>query len=160
MPYAHASGFPPRCPSLSVGVLGPLGPEENKRRFFHSADAGEGQALALRCRTPFFFVSRGPVPRDRWIARMLARDRPSPYGAARRFFSYRGGLSPAIVGLRGCWRGTGPRPTVSRAVFFRSAGACPPRSLDCACTHDGEGNPLACACGTLRGPPPYVTTLF
>ena len=31
----------------------------------------------------------------------------------------------------------------------RSAGACPPRSLH------GEGNPLACACGHLRGPTPY-----
>ena len=32
--------------------------------------------------------------------------------------------------------------------FFRSAGACPPRSLH------GEGHPLACACG-IRGPSPY-----
>ena len=37
--------------------------------------------------------------------------------------------------------------------FHRSAGACPPRSL--ACADDGEGNPLACACG-MRGPSPYV----
>ena len=27
---------------------GPKGPEENQRRFFRSADNGEGQALALR----------------------------------------------------------------------------------------------------------------
>ena len=27
---------------------GPKGPEEHQRRFFRSADAGEGQALALR----------------------------------------------------------------------------------------------------------------
>ena len=27
---------------------GPKGPEENKRRFFRGANAGEGQALALR----------------------------------------------------------------------------------------------------------------
>ena len=26
-----------------------------------------------------FLVARGPVPRERWIARTLARDRPSPY---------------------------------------------------------------------------------
>ena len=40
-------------------------------------------------------------------------------------------------------------------AFFchRSAGACPPRSL--AYPNDGEGNPLACACG-IRGPKPYV----
>ena len=67
------------------------------------------------------------------------------------------------------WRGTGPRPTVTRGVFFtvargpvprercencrihRSAGACPPRTLR------GEGNPLACACGR-RGPKPYGKT--
>ena len=46
----------------------------------------------------------------------------------------------------------GPSPTVTHAVFFRSAGACPPRALECA--DDGEGNPLACACG-IRGPKPY-----
>ena len=37
---------------------------------------GEGQALALREGAAFFFiVARGPVPRDR----CMARDRPSPY---------------------------------------------------------------------------------
>ena len=41
---------------------GPKGPEEKKRRFFRSASDGEGQALALRYRTPFFIVARGPVP--------------------------------------------------------------------------------------------------
>ena len=29
------------------------------------------------------------------------------------------------------------------AFFHRSAGACPPRSLDCACMNDGEGQALA-----------------
>ena len=33
------------------------------------------------------------------------------------------------------------------AFFYRSAGACPPRALKCACTDVGEGN--------LRGPSPY-----
>ena len=46
----------------------------------------------------------------------------------------------------------GPRSTVKGRRFFRSAGACPPRALECA--DDGEGNPLACACG-IRGPTPY-----
>ena len=37
---------------------------------------GEGQALALRKQEPFLLsVARGPVPRDR----CMARDRPSPY---------------------------------------------------------------------------------
>ena len=53
---------------------------------------------------------------------------------------------------RAAWRGTGPRPTVTHAVFFRRAGACLPRALGCA--SDGEGNPLGCACG-IRGPSPY-----
>ena len=67
-----------------------------------------------RCRKPFFFVARGPVPRDRWITR------------GSRFFIGAGGLSFAIA----AWRGTGPRPTVrGEAFFYRIAGACPPRSL-------------------------------
>ena len=56
-------------------------------RSFGNPQHGEGQALALRYRVPFFFVARGPVPRDRWVIRGMARDRPSPYGIARRFFS-------------------------------------------------------------------------
>ena len=44
-------------------------------------------------------------------------------------------------------------------ISSRSAGACPPRALDAACTHDGEGNPLACACG-MRGPKPYGEGAF
>ena len=31
----------------------------------------------------FFTAARGPVPRDRWIARGMARDRPSPYDEGR-----------------------------------------------------------------------------
>ena len=46
--------------------------------------------------------------------------------------------------------GQAPRPTGQPALPpHRSAGACPPRSLDCA--RHGEGNPLGCACG-IRGP--------
>ena len=49
-----------------------------------------------------------------------------------------------------------PSPYGEKGFFsIRSAGACPPRALECADTHDGEGNPLACACGNLRGPKPY-----
>ena len=60
-----------------------------------------------------------------------------------------------VFPVRGRWRGPVPRPTMKGRFFRRSAGACPPRALDYACTHDGEGNPLACACGNLRGPTPY-----
>ena len=35
---------------------------------------------------------------------------------------------------------------------YRSAGACPPRTLERS--NGGERNPLACACG-MRGPSPY-----
>ena len=76
---------------------------QNQRGVMH----GEGQALALRQQKPFFPriagacppryvvdrswpVARGPVPRDRWVARGMARDRPSPYDERERFF-----LSPA-----------------------------------------------------------------
>ena len=103
MPYAHPSGCPPRA--------------------LDCANDGEGQALALRKREAFFFiVARGPVPRDRCMARET--------------------LSHARVASEG------PRPTMKGTVFYRSAGACPPRSMH------GEGNPLAGACG-IRGPSPY-----
>ena len=45
-----------------------------------------------------------------------------------------------------------PSPYDEGGVFYRSAGACPPRVLECA--DNGEGNPLACAYG-IRGPKPY-----
>ena len=57
-----------------------------------------------------------------FVARTMARDRPSPYGEGGAFFA-------------------------------RSAGACPPRSLECA--DAGEGHPLGCACG-IRGPSPAM----
>ncbi len=63
---------------------GPKGPEENKRRFFRSGNDGEGNPLACACgmRGPSPYgergfslsVARGPVPRDRWIARTMARE--------------------------------------------------------------------------------------
>ena len=103
MPHAHASGFPPRS--------------------LECADHGEGQALALRYRTPFFLphrfrsygpeetgdtffkagvifiVARGPVPRDRWSARTISRPGGLSYGeiASRPgglSYRHRGGLSP------------------------------------------------------------------
>ena len=46
--YRIAGACPPRCPASSGAVLGPLGPEEKGDSFFRSANAGEGQALALR----------------------------------------------------------------------------------------------------------------
>ena len=52
--YRSAGACPPRSPSSRDGVLGPLGPEENKRRFLRSARHGEGQALALREGVAFF----------------------------------------------------------------------------------------------------------
>ena len=36
---------------------------------------------------PLFSVARGPVPRDHWGARGMARDRPSPYGEGGAFLS-------------------------------------------------------------------------
>ena len=57
-------------------------------------------------KSPFFTVARGPVPRD-------------PSNEEETFFPQ-----------RERWRGTGPRPTMKgRRYFFRSAGACPPRSF-------------------------------
>ena len=46
--FIVARGPVPRDGHRQVTFLGPLGTEENKRRFFRSANDGEGQALALR----------------------------------------------------------------------------------------------------------------
>ena len=75
-----AGACPPRSPS-SRCRLRSFRTEENKRRFFLGANDGEGQALALREGRRFFILVRGPVPRVLWIARTIARDRPSPYDA-------------------------------------------------------------------------------
>ena len=45
--YRSAGACPPRSPLASY-VFRSYGPEENKKRFFRSANTGEGQALALR----------------------------------------------------------------------------------------------------------------
>ena len=62
----------------------------------------------------------------------MARDRPSPYGERKAFFIVARGpsdairaserVSPASVGLRGRWRGTGPRPTMKGAFCRRAPG--------------------------------------
>ena len=49
---------------------GPKGPEENKRRFFRSANDGEGQALALREGRRFFTAARGPSDATRACERV------------------------------------------------------------------------------------------
>ena len=62
-------------------------------------------------RNPSGPVARGPVPRDRSTRAKNARQPTVSLPTAAR-------------------RGTGPRPTVSSTFFYRSAGACPPRSFD------------------------------
>ena len=64
--------------------------------FYRSAGAcpprslhGEGQALALRANRRYrLTVARGPVPRDRWIARVLARETRSDARVASEGPSY------------------------------------------------------------------------
>ena len=92
-------------------------------RALDCANDGEGQALALREGAAFFFiVARGPSDATRACER----------------------VSPARVGLRERWRGTGPRPTV------KAEGSGP-----------GEGQALALRCeGTIwarRGTSPRPT---
>ena len=57
-------------------------------------------------------VARGPVPRDHTTRAKNAR-KPTPF----------------LVSTE-ARRGTGPRPTGNGTFFYRSAGACPPRSHD------------------------------
>ena len=53
-----------------------------------------------------------------------------------------------ILRERACYRHSGPKgPEEHQRRFFHSAS-------------DGEGNPLACACGNLRGPKPYGEVPF
>ena len=71
-----AGACPPRSPSSRGSVLGPMD---------------------LRERAPFFPVARGPVPRECPRPRTMARDRPSPYGNARRFFRSAGDRPPRTL---------------------------------------------------------------
>ena len=64
------------------------------------ASVGEGQGFPTpydERKALFSFVVRGPVPRARWIARTMARDRPSPYVRGRRYFSPRRGAVTATL---------------------------------------------------------------
>ena len=115
-PYGEGGRFSTKRPSryCSAGACPP--------RVSGRPQHGEGQALALRGRVPFFAqeipvtVARGPVPREFPVDRSMARDRPSPYAAGCRF-------SP------------------QRPSCYRSAGACPPRAS--GRPQHGEGQALA-----------------
>ena len=77
----------------------------------------------------FFFVVRGPVPRECPRSRTMARDRPSPYG--KTWGPLCRARSPDLdpFGIR--------RSRTTEGNGDRSAGACPPRSWP------GEGQALA-----------------
>ena len=90
-------------------------------------------------------VARGPVPRERHVGEP-SRSRCNTLNLLRSYGPKR------AVRWTAAWRGTGPRPTVKggrsaakKPSGYRSAGACPPRALDCA--DDGEGQDF---------PQPYV----
>ena len=71
---------------------------------------------------------------------------------------YQQASAPSVVRDRqipnGAGSGDPALQVMSARRIYRSAGACPPRRYDDP--RHGEGNPLACACGNLRGPKPYV----
>ena len=79
-------------------------------------------------------VARGPVPRERWCARTI---RAPSVVCDRLITNGSGAGAPELQRGRGLVRGTLARDRPSPygeggGVFYRSAGACPPRSLDCA----------------------------
>ena len=83
----------------------------------------------------------------------MARDRPSPYGEGT---AHRAPLcslcSPDHKRVRIAWQYARASDDLAlqRLFTYRSAGACPPRTLH------GEGHPHACACGMARDrPSPY-----
>ena len=104
-------------------------------------------------------VARGTGPRERWSARTMARDRPSPYDEVPFFPVARGPVPRDLHRqevafwarrteenkrrfFRSANDGEGqvfPPPYGEVPFFSRSAGACPPRSLERA--DAGEGNP-------------------
>ena len=84
----------------------------------------------------------GPSPTVRGAVFPVARGPSDAIRASER-------VSPAIVGVRGCWRGTGPRPTM-KCRFSRSAGA-----LGCH-TRIRAGFPRD-RCMARDRPPPYET---
>ena len=67
----------------------------------------------------------------------MARDRPSPYGEGVAFFIVARGPVPRDLHRHVMFLGL----LLKTVFFYRSAGACPPRSLEC--TSDGEGQALA-----------------
>ena len=75
MPYAHPSGFSPRLLDYADDGEGQGGCLANRSagacppRLLDDANDGKGQGAV------FFTVARGPVPRERWSARTMARDR-------------------------------------------------------------------------------------
>ena len=77
---------------------------ETSRSRFLSRSAGACPPRAFKHR--FFFVARGPVPRERWITRAMARDRLPPYDE-------RAGFSPTVARgpvPRDCWSARTIRP--------------------------------------------------
>ncbi len=76
-------------------------------------------------------VARGPVPRERWGARGMARDRPSPYEKKTAYHrTVARGPVPRDRWDARCMARDRPSPYKTTALTpHRSAGACPPRSL-------------------------------
>ena len=96
---------------------------QRPRMFTAQTDAWRGTGPRPTVRGwRFFIVARGPVPRD------LSPLRKTPAAQRPRM----------VVAQTGAWRGTGPRPTVKCRFLrcYRSAGACPPRSLNLGMARD------------------------
>ena len=154
MPHAHPSGFPPRALGRARHGEGQALALREEMAFFFTVARGTGTRDRCTARdrpSPygkqrrffgrivlgplgpkrrFFTVARGPVPRDRWRARGMARDRPSPYGEGQAFFTVARGPVPRD---RGTARDRPSPYGEGQAFFHRSAGACPPRSPSSGC---------------------------
>ena len=135
--YRSAGACPPRSLECANAAIDPGMARDRPSPY------GEG------CR--LFTVARGTGPREAAMAPGMARDRPSPYDEGMPFFHRSAGALGCHTRIRagfpreaaidpGMARDR-PSPYGKACRFYRSAGACPPRSLGRA--DAGEGQALA-----------------
>ena len=149
MPYAHPSGFPPRSPPSSyvfrsfrslMSIAARVVPFSRSFRSLIKWQRGEPLHIKV-LQTLGCSVVQAAIDIKVLQTLGMARETRSPARMASegpKRFSCHDSTMASVIPAR--MASEGPRPTMKgRRYFYRSAGACPPRSLDHA--DDSEGNP-------------------